>query len=824
MVARVTRAIDALECVFCCFHLYPVYGNNPFVPCSLGNPFVLGAKLPHEHKQLQFFFTNTSDMVRKKSSMKDFLSGAYRSLRSSVRRSLAETPENLEPPTSKLVKVKRVECTPRHSRWLLEPQVGLSIQRLSKKSRRNQACIYCMLGLPSDCNPDTGCSLIGKPVGSKKDVGGQVAETEGNLVQPASSQVEDVVEEEITETEDNLVQQILTHVEEVVEEEIVETEADLVQQILTQVEEVVEEVIAETEDNLVQQILTQTEEVVVEEVAETEVDLVQQVLTQTEKVVEGAVEEEIAETEDNLVQQILTQMDDTDEEGIVETENNLVQQILTQSEDVEDTVGEEIAETEDNLVQQILTKTDVVIEDAVEEEVAETEGDLVQQVLTQMDETVEDAVEEVIAETEDNLVQQTLTQVEDVVEEEVAETENNLVQQVLTQVEDVVDVVEEEVVVQQTLTQTEVVKEVGKEVVEAVDQAPSTESASPSPLPVLLESLASSSSSASSIFDGAKHDSEEPEDAVRLQSLEIPQPTAIPSAPAHWTEVEKRKFNYEEQLAHEIRREFKGIPHAELKAIIERVGKEVGICFSTHPAPPAAPPVPPIGAAAPPPPPPPPPPPLPSSILGACARGPNLGPGARPALLFDPEQLKRAKNGLVAKQEIAAGPAKYVIDPKELKQKRSLLVRRTERKDYSPKKPEVPNELKNLRAMLKKTNNLVYLGSFNSTLASSNNEAGTSFQLRSTSRNNTSSNLDRPSLGSTKDFKEEQRPSWDNCLRKNPYMKPKVSSQDECAKSWKTGLRKVEVNKKPSNTPRPAAIKFRGDVHQLASCYEGIKE
>lgn len=574
-----------------------------------------------------------------------------------------------------------------------------------------------MLGLPSDCK-DAGCSLIGKPVGSKKDVGGQVAETEGNLVQPTSSQVDDVIEEEIAETEDNLVQQILTHVELVVEEEIVETEADLVQQILTEEEE--------------------------------------------------AVEEEIVETEGDLVQQILTQMDDTAEEETVETENDLVQQTLTH--------------------------TDVIV----------------------------DAVEEEIAETEDDLVQQTLTQVEDVVEEDIAETEGDLVQQTLTQVEDVVDVVEEEVVVQQSSTQTEVVKEVGKEVAEAVDQAPSTETASPSPLPVFLESLASSS--ASSIFDGAKHDSEEPEDAVRLQSLEIPQPTAIPSAPAHWTEVEKRKFNYEEQLAHEIRREFKGIPHAELKAIIERVGKEMGICFSTHPAAPVAPPAPPIGAAAPPPPPPPPPPPLPSSILGACARGPNLGPGARPVLLFDPEQLKRAKSGLVAKQEIAAGPAKYVIDPKELKQKRRLLVSRTERKDYSPKKPEVPNELKNLRALLKKTNNLVYLGSFKSSLASSNNEAGTSFQLRSTSRKNTSSNLDRPSLGSTKDFKEEQRPSWDNCLRKNPYMKPKVSSQDECAKSWKTGLRKVEVNKKPSNTPRPVAVKFRGDVHQLASCYEGIEE
>ena len=660
-------------------------------------------------------------MPRKKSSMKDFLSGAYRSLRSSVRRSLAETPESLEPTTPKLVKVKRVECTPRHSRWLLEPQVGLSIQRLSKKSRRNQACIYCMLGLPSDCK-DAGCSLIGKPVGSKKDVGGQVAETEGNLVQPTSSQVDDVIEEEIAETEDNLVQQILTHVELVVEEEIVETEADLVQQILTEEEEVVEEEIVETEGDLVQQILTQTDEVVAE-----------------------AVEEEIAETEDNLVQQILTQMDDTAEEETVETENDLVQQTLTH--------------------------TDVIV---------------------------------------------------DAVEEEIAETEDDLVQQTLTQVEDVVDVVEEEVVVQQSSTQTEVVKEVGKEVAEAVDQAPSTETASPSPLPVFLESLASSS--ASSIFDGAKHDSEEPEDAVRLQSLEIPQPTAIPSAPAHWTEVEKRKFNYEEQLAHEIRREFKGIPHAELKAIIERVGKEMGICFSTHPAAPVAPPAPPIGAAAPPPPPPPPPPPLPSSILGACARGPNLGPGARPVLLFDPEQLKRAKSGLVAKQEIAAGPAKYVIDPKELKQKRRLLVSRTERKDYSPKKPEVPNELKNLRALLKKTNNLVYLGSFKSSLASSNNEAGTSFQLRSTSRKNTSSNLDRPSLGSTKDFKEEQRPSWDNCLRKNPYMKPKVSSQDECAKSWKTGLRKVAANKTPSNTPRPVAVKFRGDVHQLASCYEGIEE
>ena len=636
-------------------------------------------------------------MPRKKSSMKDFLSGAYRSLRSSVRRSLAETPESLEPTTPKLVKVKRVECTPRHSRWLLEPQVGLSIQRLSKKSRRNQACIYCMLGLPSDCK-DAGCSLIGKPVGSKKDVGGQVAETEGNLVQPTSSQVDDVIEEEI------------------------------------------------------------------------------------------------AETEDNLVQQILTQMDDTAEEETVETENDLVQQTLTHTDVIVDAVEEEIAETEDDLVQQTLTQVDVV-------------------------------AEEEIVETEDNLVQQTLTQVDvivDAVEEEIAETEDDLVQQTLTQVEDVVDVVEEEVVVQQSSTQTEVVKEVGKEVAEAVDQAPSTETASPSPLPVFLESLASSS--ASSIFDGAKHDSEEPEDAVRLQSLEIPQPTAIPSAPAHWTEVEKRKFNYEEQLAHEIRREFKGIPHAELKAIIERVGKEMGICFSTHPAAPVAPPAPPIGAAAPPPPPPPPPPPLPSSILGACARGPNLGPGARPVLLFDPEQLKRAKSGLVAKQEIAAGPAKYVIDPKELKQKRRLLVSRTERKDYSPKKPEVPNELKNLRALLKKTNNLVYLGSFKSSLASSNNEAGTSFQLRSTSRKNTSSNLDRPSLGSTKDFKEEQRPSWDNCLRKNPYMKPKVSSQDECAKSWKTGLRKVEVNKKPSNTPRPVAVKFRGDVHQLASCYEGIEE
>ena len=686
-------------------------------------------------------------MPRKKSSMKDFLSGAYRSLRSSVRRSLAETPESLEPTTPKLVKVKRVECTPRHSRWLLEPQVGLSIQRLSKKSRRNQACIYCMLGLPSDCK-DAGCSLIGKPVGSKKDVGGQVAETEGNLVQPTSSQVDDVIEEEIAETEDNLVQQILTHVELVVEEEIVETEG-----------------------NLVQQILTQTDEVVAE-----------------------AVEEEIAETEDNLVQQILTQMDDTAEEETVETENDLVQQTLTHTDVIVDAVEEEIAETEDDLVQQTLTQVDVV-------------------------------AEEEIVETEDNLVQQTLTQVDvivDAVEEEIAETEDDLVQQTLTQVEDVVDVVEEEVVVQQSSTQTEVVKEVGKEVAEAVDQAPSTETASPSPLPVFLESLASSS--ASSIFDGAKHDSEEPEDAVRLQSLEIPQPTAIPSAPAHWTEVEKRKFNYEEQLAHEIRREFKGIPHAELKAIIERVGKEMGICFSTHPAAPVAPPAPPIGAAAPPPPPPPPPPPLPSSILGACARGPNLGPGARPVLLFDPEQLKRAKSGLVAKQEIAAGPAKYVIDPKELKQKRRLLVSRTERKDYSPKKPEVPNELKNLRALLKKTNNLVYLGSFKSSLASSNNEAGTSFQLRSTSRKNTSSNLDRPSLGSTKDFKEEQRPSWDNCLRKNPYMKPKVSSQDECAKSWKTGLRKVEVNKKPSNTPRPVAVKFRGDVHQLASCYEGIEE
>ena len=709
-------------------------------------------------------------MPRKKSSMKDFLSGAYRSLRSSVRRSLAETPESLEPTTPKLVKVKRVECTPRHSRWLLEPQVGLSIQRLSKKSRRNQACIYCMLGLPSDCK-DAGCSLIGKPVGSKKDVGGQVAETEGNLVQPTSSQVDDVIEEEIAETEDNLVQQILTHVELVVEEEIVETEADLVQQILTEEEEVVEEEIVETEGDLVQQILTQTDEVVAE-----------------------AVEEEIAETEDNLVQQILTQMDDTAEEETVETENDLVQQTLTHTDVIVDAVEEEIAETEDDLVQQTLTQVDVV-------------------------------AEEEIVETEDNLVQQTLTQVDvivDAVEEEIAETEDDLVQQTLTQVEDVVDVVEEEVVVQQSSTQTEVVKEVGKEVAEAVDQAPSTETASPSPLPVFLESLASSS--ASSIFDGAKHDSEEPEDAVRLQSLEIPQPTAIPSAPAHWTEVEKRKFNYEEQLAHEIRREFKGIPHAELKAIIERVGKEMGICFSTHPAAPVAPPAPPIGAAAPPPPPPPPPPPLPSSILGACARGPNLGPGARPVLLFDPEQLKRAKSGLVAKQEIAAGPAKYVIDPKELKQKRRLLVSRTERKDYSPKKPEVPNELKNLRALLKKTNNLVYLGSFKSSLASSNNEAGTSFQLRSTSRKNTSSNLDRPSLGSTKDFKEEQRPSWDNCLRKNPYMKPKVSSQDECAKSWKTGLRKVEVNKKPSNTPRPVAVKFRGDVHQLASCYEGIEE
>ena len=709
-------------------------------------------------------------MPRKKSSMKDFLSGAYRSLRSSVRRSLAETPESLEPTTPKLVKVKRVECTPRHSRWLLEPQVGLSIQRLSKKSRRNQACIYCMLGLPSDCK-DAGCSLIGKPVGSKKDVGGQVAETEGNLVQPTSSQVDDVIEEEIAETEDNLVQQILTHVELVVEEEIVETEADLVQQILTEEEEVVEEEIVETEGDLVQQILTQTDEVVAE-----------------------AVEEEIAETEDNLVQQILTQMDDTAEEETVETENDLVQQTLTHTDVIVDAVEEEIAETEDDLVQQTLTQVDVV-------------------------------AEEEIVETEDNLVQQTLTQVDvivDAVEEEIAETEDDLVQQTLTQVEDVVDVVEEEVVVQQSSTQTEVVKEVGKEVAEAVDQAPSTETASPSPLPVFLESLASSS--ASSIFDGAKHDSEEPEDAVRLQSLEIPQPTAIPSAPAHWTEVEKRKFNYEERLAHEIRREFKGIPHAELKAIIERVGKEMGICFSTHPAAPVAPPAPPIGAAAPPPPPPPPPPPLPSSILGACARGPNLGPGARPVLLFDPEQLKRAKSGLVAKQEIAAGPAKYVIDPKELKQKRRLLVSRTERKDYSPKKPEVPNELKNLRALLKKTNNLVYLGSFKSSLASSNNEAGTSFQLRSTSRKNTSSNLDRPSLGSTKDFKEEQRPSWDNCLRKNPYMKPKVSSQDECAKSWKTGLRKVEVNKKPSNTPRPVAVKFRGDVHQLASCYEGIEE
>ena len=709
-------------------------------------------------------------MPRKKSSMKDFLSGAYRSLRSSVRRSLAETPESLEPTTPKLVKVKRVECTPRHSRWLLEPQVGLSIQRLSKKSRRNQACIYCMLGLPSDCK-DAGCSLIGKPVGSKKDVGGQVAETEGNLVQPTSSQVDDVIEEEIAETEDNLVQQILTQVELVVEEEIVETEADLVQQILTEEEEVVEEEIVETEGDLVQQILTQTDEVVAE-----------------------AVEEEIAETEDNLVQQILTQMDDTAEEETVETENDLVQQTLTHTDVIVDAVEEEIAETEDDLVQQTLTQVDVV-------------------------------AEEEIVETEDNLVQQTLTQVDvivDAVEEEIAETEDDLVQQTLTQVEDVVDVVEEEVVVQQSSTQTEVVKEVGKEVAEAVDQAPSTETASPSPLPVFLESLASSS--ASSIFDGAKHDSEEPEDAVRLQSLEIPQPTAIPSAPAHWTEVEKRKFNYEEQLAHEIRREFKGIPHAELKAIIERVGKEMGICFSTHPAAPVAPPAPPIGAAAPPPPPPPPPPPLPSSILGACARGPNLGPGARPVLLFDPEQLKRAKSGLVAKQEIAAGPAKYVIDPKELKQKRRLLVSRTERKDYSPKKPEVPNELKNLRALLKKTNNLVYLGSFKSSLASSNNEAGTSFQLRSTSRKNTSSNLDRPSLGSTKDFKEEQRPSWDNCLRKNPYMKPKVSSQDECAKSWKTGLRKVEVNKKPSNTPRPVAVKFRGDVHQLASCYEGIEE
>ncbi|EDK36098.2 predicted protein [Meyerozyma guilliermondii ATCC 6260] len=656
-------------------------------------------------------------MPRKKSSMKDFLSGAYRSLRSSVRRSSAETPESLEPTTPKLVKVKRVECTPRHSRWLLEPQVGLSIQRLSKKSRRNQACIYCMLGLPSDCK-DAGCSLIGKPVGSKKDVGGQVAETEGNLVQPTSSQVDDVIEEEIAETEDNLVQQISTHVELVVEEEIVETEADLVQQISTEEEE--------------------------------------------------AVEEEIVETEGDLVQQISTQMDDTAEEETVETENDLVQQTSTH--------------------------TDVIV----------------------------DAVEEEIAETEDDLVQQTSTQVEDVVEKDIAETEGDLVQQTSTQVEDVVDVVEEEVVVQQSSTQTEVVKEVGKEVAEAVDQAPSTETASPSPSPVFLES--SASSSASSIFDGAKHDSEEPEDAVRLQSSEIPQPTAIPSAPAHWTEVEKRKFNYEEQLAHEIRREFKGIPHAELKAIIERVGKEMGICFSTHPAAPVAPPAPPIGAAAPPPPPPPPPPPLPSSILGACARGPNLGPGARPVLLFDPEQLKRAKSGLVAKQEIAAGPAKYVIDPKELKQKRRLLVSRTERKDYSPKKPEVPNELKNLRASLKKTNNSVYSGSFKSSSASSNNEAGTSFQLRSTSRKNTSSNLDRPSLGSTKDFKEEQRPSWDNCLRKNPYMKPKVSSQDECAKSWKTGLRKVEVNKKPSNTPRPVAVKFRGDVHQLASCYEGIEE